>query len=79
MTGCPVQYAIAGMNSHIEHDLPIAVVDTCRARGLEPDDLHQDYEAVNDVLAQVEVGDPALVPRRGGRSWSTTGSVRSST
>lgn len=50
----PVQYAIAGMNSHIEHDLPIAVVDTCRARGLDPDDLHQDYEAVNDVLAQVE-------------------------
>ncbi len=42
------------MNSHIEHDLPIAVVDTCRARGLDPDDLHQDYEAVNDVLAQVE-------------------------
>jgi len=50
----PVQYAIAGMNSHIEHDLPIAVVDTCRAHGLVPEDLHQDYEAVNDVLAQVE-------------------------
>jgi hypothetical protein len=50
----PVQFAIAGMNSHIEHDLPIAVVDTCRARDLEPDDVHQDYEAVNDVLAQVE-------------------------
>ena len=50
----PVQYAIAGMNSHIEHDLPIAVVDTCRDRGLAPADVHQDYEAVNDVLAQVE-------------------------
>lgn len=50
----PVQYALAGMNSHIEHDLPIAVVDTCRARDLEPDDLHLDYETVNDVLAQVE-------------------------
>jgi hypothetical protein len=50
----PVQYAVAGMNSHIEHDLPIAVVDTCTALGLEPDDLHQDYEAVNDVLAEVE-------------------------
>ena len=50
----PVQYAIAGMNSHIEHDLPIAVVDTCKAHGLAPADLHQDYEAVNDVLAQVE-------------------------
>jgi hypothetical protein len=50
----PVQYAISGMNSHIEHDLPIAVVETCRSRGLEPDDLHRDFEAVNDVLAQVE-------------------------
>jgi hypothetical protein len=50
----PVQYAIAGMNSHIEHDLPIAVVETCKTHGLVPDDLHHDYEAVNDVLAQVE-------------------------
>lgn len=50
----PIQYAVAGMNSHIEHDLPIAVVGTCRARGLEPDDLHADYEAVNKILAQVE-------------------------
>jgi hypothetical protein len=50
----PVQYAIAGMNTHIEHDLPIAVAGTCRARGLDPDDLHPDYEAVNAVLAQVE-------------------------
>jgi hypothetical protein len=50
----PVQYAVAGMNSHIEHDLPIAVVDTCRAHDLEPEDLHRDYEAVNDILAQVE-------------------------
>jgi hypothetical protein len=50
----PIQYALAGMNSHIEHDLPIAVVDTCKAHDLDPDDLHQDYEAVNAVLAAVE-------------------------
>ncbi|WP_370615242.1 DUF5995 family protein [Mumia qirimensis] len=49
-----VQYAIAGMNTHIEHDLPIAVVDTCRTGGLEPDDVHADYETVNEILAQVE-------------------------
>lgn len=52
----PIQYAVAGMNTHIEHDLPVAVVETCRARGLEPDDLHRDFDAVNDVLAQVEAG-----------------------
>jgi len=50
----PIQYALAGMNAHIEYDLPIAVVGTCRALDLSPDELHDDYEAVNDVLAQVE-------------------------
>jgi hypothetical protein len=52
----PVQYAVAGMNSHIEHDLPVAVIDMCLAHSLEPGDIHPDYEAVNDVLAQVESG-----------------------
>ncbi|WP_200957995.1 DUF5995 family protein [Nocardioides sp. Soil805] len=50
----PIQYALAGMNAHIEHDLPLAVVSTCRARGLRPEDIHRDYETVNLVLAQVE-------------------------
>lgn len=50
----PVQYAVAGMNAHIEHDLPIAVVSTCRDRGLEPADIHRDYETVNKILAEVE-------------------------
>lgn len=50
----PIQYALAGMNAHIEHDLPLAVVATCSARGLEPDRIHRDYEAVNTVLAEVE-------------------------
>jgi hypothetical protein len=50
----PIQYALSGMNAHIEHDLPLAVVSTCRARGLEPDDIRRDYDAVNDVLASVE-------------------------
>ena len=50
----PIQYAVGGMNTHIEHDLPLAVVATCARRGLEPDEVHADYEAVNAVLAQVE-------------------------
>jgi hypothetical protein len=50
----PVQHALAGMNTHIEHDLPIAVVRTCDSRGVSPDVMHRDYEAVNDVLASVE-------------------------
>ncbi len=52
----PLQYALAGMNAHIEHDLPLAVVDTCRAhrRSVEDPAVHADFLAVNAVLAQVE-------------------------
>ncbi|TWP36106.1 hypothetical protein FGL98_11265 [Leekyejoonella antrihumi] len=50
----PVQYAIAGMNTHIEHDLPVAVIATCTAHSMDPSNLHHDYEAVNAVLAQAE-------------------------
>jgi hypothetical protein len=34
----PIQFALAGMNAHIENDLPLAVVATCTARGCTPDD-----------------------------------------
>jgi hypothetical protein len=50
----PVQYALAGMNTHIEHDLPVAVVATCEGRAIGPDAIHSDFEAVNGVLGQVE-------------------------
>ena len=49
----PVQFALAGMNSHIEHDLAVAVVQTCRQRDTSPErpGVHHDYEAVNQLLA----------------------------
>lgn len=52
----PIQFALAGMNTHIEHDLPVAVVATCAARGRAPTDpgVREDYEKVNDLLAEVE-------------------------
>jgi hypothetical protein len=52
----PIQFALAGMNAHIENDLPLAVVDTCVARGCTPNSpgVHDDYEKVNDLLASVE-------------------------
>jgi hypothetical protein len=34
----PIQFALAGMNAHINHDLPIAVVTTCRELSLQPVD-----------------------------------------
>jgi hypothetical protein len=52
----PIQFALAGMNAHIEHDLPLAVIATCAARGCAPDSpgVHADYEKINDLLASVE-------------------------
>jgi len=52
----PIQYALAGMNAHIENDLPLAVVATCKSRGVTPRrrSVRRDYEAVNDLLAEVE-------------------------
>jgi hypothetical protein len=52
----PIQFALAGMNSHIGHDLPVAVVRTCRQLGASPEDagVRGDYEAVNDLLAACE-------------------------
>src|SRR6516164_7332540 len=32
----PVQFALAGMNAHINHDLPLAVVGTCQALATSP-------------------------------------------
>ncbi|BDZ42589.1 hypothetical protein GCM10025865_18880 [Paraoerskovia sediminicola] len=51
----PVQHALAGMNAHINHDLALAVVSACESTGRTPGDpgLRDDYERVNDVLAEV--------------------------
>lgn len=53
----PVQFALAGMNAHINHDLAIAVCATCSARRSEPNDdgpEHRDYESVNGLIVKVE-------------------------
>ncbi|MEY9846939.1 hypothetical protein ABH940_004026 [Streptacidiphilus sp. BW17] len=50
----PVQFALSGINSHIEHDLPLSVVETCASLECAPDDLAVDFHRINDVLAAVE-------------------------
>ncbi|PYC69535.1 hypothetical protein C7C46_28050 [Streptomyces tateyamensis] len=50
----PLQFALAGMNAHIEHDLPLAVVDAARGLGRDPESFRTDFHRVNDLLAQVE-------------------------
>lgn len=52
----PIQFALAGMNSHIGHDLPVAVIATCQQLGASPGDagVREDYEKVNELLAACE-------------------------
>ena len=42
------------MNSHIEHDLPLSVVDSCRSLDCPPEALEADFHRVNDLLADLE-------------------------
>jgi len=48
-----LQYALAGMNAHINHDLGLALVRSCRQLGrtLESPGVRADFLAVNAILA----------------------------
>jgi hypothetical protein len=51
-----VQFAIAGMNGHINHDLPIALVQTSEEQGIVPrrdTPEHRDFEKVNTIIETV--------------------------
>jgi Family of unknown function (DUF5995) len=52
----PVQFALAGMNAHINHDLPIAMVSTCTTLATAPDDGSHfaDYQKVDQLLDAAE-------------------------
>ncbi|CAL9393804.1 DUF5995 family protein [Streptomyces sp. enrichment culture] len=50
----PLQFALAGINAHIGHDLALAVVDTCRTLGCEPVELEDEFDRVGDLLVSLE-------------------------
>ncbi|MGW7661942.1 DUF5995 family protein [Streptomyces sp. NPDC054756] len=50
----PLQFALAGINAHIGHDLALAVVDACRSLGCEPTDLEDEFDRVGDLLISLE-------------------------
>lgn len=48
-----IQFALAGINAHINHDLPEAIVATCEATNTAPDrgaTQYTDYTALNSTL-----------------------------
>jgi Family of unknown function (DUF5995) len=53
----PIQFALAGMNAHINRDLPLALVETWSALGLEPrrdGPQYADFVRLNAVLEDAE-------------------------
>jgi hypothetical protein len=51
-----IQFALAGMNAHINHDLPQAVLATCQATSIAPQHgtaQYNDYTALNTTLGSL--------------------------
>lgn len=65
----PIQFALAGMNAHINRDLPLALVTVARERSVDLEHAraqHADYVKVNELLDQTE---------RKVKRWFSTGFV----
>jgi hypothetical protein len=53
----PLQFVLAGMNAHINRDLPVALVATCEELGRAPrvpSPEHDDFLTVNGLLARAQ-------------------------
>ena len=53
----PIQFALAGMNAHINRDLVAAIVETCLKLDRQPQrdsPAHRDFSHVNLLLAQAQ-------------------------
>src|SRR4029077_3999734 len=52
----PIQFALAGMNAHINQHLPLPVTTTCTDLATRPDSgsHHDDYQKVNELLDGAE-------------------------
>lgn len=50
----PLQFAISGINAHIGHDLPLALLGTCWSRCAEPEALEGDFERIGELLTGLE-------------------------
>jgi hypothetical protein len=52
----PIQFALAGMNAHINHDLPVAVVTACAGLSTAPADgsHYADFQKVDQLLDAAE-------------------------
>jgi hypothetical protein len=68
----PLQHALAGMNAHINRDLPVALVATAADLGLDlgtSSSQHDDFLTVNVLLAEVEQWVKPMFLRGGVLGW----------
>jgi Family of unknown function (DUF5995) len=64
----PLQFALAGMNAHVNHDLAVGVVQICEALHMEPGDpQHQDYDAISTIVTGTE---------KRVKRWLLTGAIK---
>ena len=69
-TVAPIQLALAGLNAHINFDLPVQIVATARVRGVVPrvdTPQFRDFEAMGNIFQRVE---------ERARRWLLTGLLR---
>ncbi|QKW05459.1 hypothetical protein HUT18_02770 [Streptomyces sp. NA04227] len=50
----PLQFALAGINAHIGHDLAHALVDTARSLACDPLELEDEFDRVGELLVALE-------------------------
>lgn len=51
----PIQFGVAGMNAHINRDLAVAVVQSCRDLSVRPDAGHKrDFDLINPILKSAQ-------------------------
>jgi Family of unknown function (DUF5995) len=59
-----IQFALAGMNSHINHDLPLAIIATCKITNIAPAHAtpqYDDYTSLNPTMdALIEEAEKTL-------------------
>ena len=53
----PIQFVLAGMNAHVNYDVPIGLVETCESFGVSPRDgsaEQRDYLHLNAILGEMQ-------------------------
>ena len=53
----PIQFALAGLNAHTNHDVPIGLVHACRSTAIAPDSegpQYRDYMKMTQLLKRTE-------------------------